>query len=898
QTDAFTLIASLRWAADTEPNLAVLRRLGEELRELARDVPGTAFVDLIGAPEEEVRIELDRHAIARVGLSPLDVARQVQALDAKVAAGLVRGSESDLLIEVSGELDSLKRIRDLSVRVGEDGQLLRIGDLGQVTKTVRTPEAERAYFDGKRGVAVAARMASDRRTDRWSQAMREAVEGFGAGLPPAVAVDVIFDQNVYVEARLSGLFENLLLGVLLVIVVTFFVMGWRSALVVGISLPLTTLMVLAGMRFLGVPIHQMSVTGLIIALGLLIDNAIIMVDEVVHRLRDGASPGEAVRGSVRFLAVPLVGSTLTTVFAFMPLVLLPGPAGEFVGSIALSVILALLSSYALALTIVPTLIGLLGGGRLVRRGFWVDGISFRPLTRIYRASVSYMLRHPVLAVVFAAALPLVGFQMAGRLPEQFFPPSDRDQVRVELMLPSGASLERTTELTKVARRTLLEDDVVAGVHWAVGRDAPKFYYNMLGGQQGAANYAEALVQLTTWNEAVVHVRRLQRLLDETFPEATFLVRNLEQGPPFDAPIEMRIFGPDLDTLRELGEQARGVLARVPDVIHTRASLAGARPKLRLDVDEAALRRTGLLNRDVAAQLDASLEGASGGSWLEATEELPVRVRLAREARDDAERFATLDLIAPAAGGVVPVSALGEPTLVPEEGAITRRSGRRVNTVQAYITAGVLPSAVLAAYQQALDDADFTTPPGYRLEFGGEQAEREEAVGGLMASVALLMVLMVTVLVMAFRSFRLAGVIFAVGGLSVGLGLMSLYVFGQNFGFMAIVGTMGLVGIAINDSIAVLASIRGDPDAARGDRKAMTEVVVRSTRHVMATTLTTIAGFMPLLLDGGTFWPPLALAIAGGVAGATVLALYFLPGAYRLAYARKARRLVAVPEGAA
>jgi multidrug efflux pump subunit AcrB len=891
--DTYTLIAALRWRSANEPNYAVLRRLGEDLRDALRDVSGTSFVKVFGAPKEEIRVDLDRHASARLGLSPEDIARSIRGSDAKVTAGTVRSLHGDLQIEVSGELDSLERIRNLTIGVGPEGQTLRLRDVAAIEKATEDPPSELALFDDLPGVAVGARMQTAERTDLWSARARGVVEAYAATLPSTLELDVIFDQSRYVEERLGGLLRNLLFGVALVLGVTLLLMGWRSAVVVGATLPLASLMVFAGLRLLDVPIQQMSVMGLIIALGMLIDNAIIMTDEVGHDLRAGIPPRDAIRQGVKHLTVPLLGSTLTTVLAFMPMILVAGPTGEFIRSIGISVVLAIVSSLLLALSVVPALVALLGAGSNARGPGWLrGGLAPGFLARPYRGALSLMLRHPLLAMLFAAFLPLTGFFMASRLDEQFFPPAERDQLRVVVELPPQASIEQTRRLVREVGATLREDPDVRHVHWLVGRNAPKFYYNMMAGREGSANFAEALVQLRSTTQALDGIRAMQERVDERFPEALVLVKSLEQGPPFDAPIEMRILGPDLAVLRRLGDEARTILAGVDEVIHTKMSIGGSRPQVAVELDEASLRRTGLGNTDVAAQLMASFEGAQGGTLLEATEELPVRVRLARSQRGDVDALASVDLFThPDATGrrrSVPLSAVGEPSLQPEEGGITRLDGRRYNAVQGVLTAGTLPAVVLRDFQAALAVSGFAVPPGYRVTYGGEQEERDDAVQKLLASVALLVVAMVSVLVLSFGSFRLAALILAIGGLSIGLGLLPLWVFDQNFGFMAIVGIMGLVGLAINDSIAVLAGLRSDEAARAGDVGATEQVVFRSTRHVLSTTVTTVAGFLPLILAGGQLWPPLALSIAGGVAGATVLALFFLPAAHRRLVARPGR----------
>jgi len=925
---AYAMIAALTWEGESNSltnsapasdaltpsssaNYAILHRFAEELEDQLRAVNGTEQVDLFGDPEEEIVVETSSAELAAIGLNVQQLSQQIRLSDAKVSAGQLRSQGKNLSIEVESELDSLERVRQMPIQSSNQGQFTRLGDIAQVTKGIIEPPSDAALVQGKPAIAVGVLMKSGGRIDQWAGAVREQVAAFREQLPPGIGLELIFDQSQYVEARLNGLIANLLIGGLLVIGVTVFAMGWQSSLIIGSALPLTTLMVLGLMRVFALPLQQMSVTGLIIALGLLIDNAIVMVDEVQARLHQGVKPETAVIQSTKYLRVPLLASTLTTILAFMPIALLPGPAGEFVGSIAITVILALLSSLLLSLTVIPAL-----AGRLYRRStessestieqtsqrqshsifpllksWWQKGFSSPRLTRIYRRSLDGVIKRPIWGVLIALTLPLLGFFQAGTLQEQFFPSVDRDQFQIEFELPAQTSIDKTYSEVATARELLLQHPEVVGVHWFVGESAPKFFYNITGNRENAANYGQALVQLNSPQKSRQLIRKLQRELDEAFPEAQILVRQLEQGPPFEAPIEMRLYGPDLERLRELGNQVRATLAQVPDVVHTRADLSEALPKLGLRLNEEEARLAGLDHTAIAQQLDANLEGAVGGSILEATEELPVRVRLSNAKRGNLEQIASVNLL-PGTAAVSdgsqfrPLSALGNFALVPELAKISRRNQQRVNTVQGFITAGVLPAKVLTDFQQQLESSGFDLPPGYSFEFGGESAERNEAVGNLMATVGLLVVLMIATLVLSLASFRLAGIILVVAVCSVGLALAALWLFDSPLGFMAIVGTMGLVGIAINDSIVVLVALQEDPLARQGNRQAVREVVVHATRHVLTTTITTMAGFVPLLLEGGEFWRPLAIAIAGGIGGSTLLALYLAPSAYLLLMGKK------------
>jgi multidrug efflux pump subunit AcrB len=419
---------------------------------------------------------------------------------------------------------------------------------------------------------------------------------------------------------------------------------------------------------------------------------------------------------------------------------------------------------------------------------------------------------------------------------------------------------------------------------------------LTGGKEQQANYAQALVQLNSLTSSEL-TKKLQSQLDKAFPSARIIVRQLEQGPPFAAPIEMRIYGSNIEKLQSLGEQVRQILVQIKDVTHTRASLDEIQPQIEFQVDEEQARLAGLNRTTIAQQLDNSLEGVIGGSILEGNEELPVRVRLGNQERGNLSQITSLDLLADSSINrkgnnplaAVPLSSLGKVELKPELAQITHYNGQRVNTVQGFLNAGVLPAEILSQFKAKLENNKFTLPPGYKFEFGGEQEQRNDAVGGLVSTVGVLIILMIATLVLSLGSFQLAGVIGIVAVASFGLGLFSIWLFGYPFGFNPIIGSVGLIGVAVNDSIVVLSAISNHPIAKTGNPKAIQKVVLHSTRHVLTTTLTTAIGFVPLLLSGGEFWPPLAVAIAGGVVGATLLALYFVPAAYYLIKSRLGKK---------
>ncbi len=884
RTGAYTAIVAVLPRAGVDASPALVARHAEHLQKQLRSLPGSELVRLYGEPDEEILVTLDGDHLAALGLTVDQVSMAVARADAKVQAGRVRGPRTDLVIEVAGEIKQLDRVRAIPVITGTDGPVLRVGDIATVRRTVRTPVATKAFVDGERAVVVAARMQADLQVDVWMASVRRVLDEFRAGLPGGLEARLLFDQSTYTTDRLWELSGNLMLGVGLVLTVLAVTLGPRAAAIVGVILPLTALVSLVVLEKLGVPIHQMSVTGLIVALGLLVDAAIVMTDEIRKRLVGGMATEEAVGQSVRRLTVPLLASTVTTVLAFLPMALLPGPAGDFVGSIATAVIVMLIASLVLALTITPALAGFLLPG-----GAAGNGVPAGWFGQSFAWSLDVALRHRRLAVLAALVLPVIGFSAFPTLTAQFFPGVDRDQFYVQVHLAEGASLANTEAAMLAADAILRAEPAIDRVHWFLGESAPAFYYNMQMTQDGVAGFAEALVTTASADVTATVIPVLQDRFDTTLPEAQVIVRGLVQGPPVEAPVELRLVGPDLGVLRDLGDAVRAEVAALPAVVHTRATLAGGAPKLVFELDEDAVRLAGLRLADVARQLDSLLEGATGGSLVEGSEELPVRVRIGDDRRAAAGRIATLTIMPPnarvraVAGGYpgIPLSGLGRLTLVPSDSAISRLNGERINTVQAFLQPDVLPEEVLDQVLARLDASGFALPPGTRLETGGDSDAREETEGNLMSSMGLIVAAMIATIVISFNSFRLSLVALAVSVLSTGLSLLALAVFDYPFGIQALIGVIGSIGVSINAAIIILTALQRDERAARGEAAAIRDVVVDAGRHIVSTTVTTFGGFLPLILAGGGFWPPFAMAIAGGVLLSTVVSFYFVPPMFSL-----------------
>jgi multidrug efflux pump len=867
---AFTWITALVWQGEGN-NIEALSRHASELASRMVNASGTAQVELYGQPQEEVRVDIDPVKVASLGLDVNAVSQRIARSDAKVAAGELHNSHHRMSLEVTGAFKHIDDIRNLPLLTDDRGMSLQLGDIAKVYRHEVDPATSYAFVGDKRAVVVAVRMLSDVRGDYWTRDIDSLAKEFAAQLPSEIAIQELFVQERYNEQRLGDLMSNILLGFLMILAVLCLTLGWRSALIVAAALPLTTLFSLACMRLIDLPIHQMSVTGLIVALGIMVDNAIVMVDTVMRYRREGFTAVTAAAKAFRYLWLPLLGSTLTTVLAFMPMVLMPGPAGEFISGISLAVIGSLIGSWLISLFIIAPI-----ASRFLS-GTQAQGFSAPILASWFSRSLTLVLRYPRTAIVLIFLLPVLGFVQGSKLPEQFFPVSDRDMLNLELFLPASSGIQATLEASKRVSQSLKTEAEITGVNWFVGRSGPSYYYNLMQGKDGAQNYAQAMLTTTDFEAANRLVKKLQKQFDMEFPQYQIVLRRLEQGPPSAAPVEIRLLGTDIEGLKSLGEELRRFALATEDVVHVRATLGEVVPKVWLNIDPVKSQIAGAAPAELSAKLQADLSGVRGGSLLESTEQLPVRVRVEGISAVAVDELELLPITL--ASGARPLMALVDAELKPAPAQITRRDGMRVNTIQVYIRDGILPSVVLARLRSRLEQEQFSVPQAYQLQIGGESENRDQALSRLTSSLSVIAVLMLVTVLMAFNSFRFSLLIFVIAAQAAGLGMLSLSISGYPFGFTSIVALMGLIGLAVNAAIIILTELKSSPRAMAADSQAIVNSVQACTRHITSTTITTVVGLMPLVLDGGGFWPPFAVVLAGGTALATILSLYFVPAVF-------------------
>lgn len=855
-------------------DIAMAQRYAYELQDRLRLLPNTQLVNVFGENQEvvDVRVDLDKLYELNIGFDQL--ARLVRSHDVKQSAGKLDGIGTNVLMSVANQFHQLTDVMKAPVAVSENGHVVYLSDIATIEKSLLDPLEQIAYHNNKRAIFIGSRMLADKQVHTWSARLEQELDLFRSELPAELSLETVFHQNDYTSERINQLLINLGVGVLLVIAIVYLTMGARAAFVVATVIPLATLLSMIVFRFWGMTIHQMSVTGLIVSLGLLVDSAIVMTDEIQKRLGN-MSKEDAISNAVKRLAIPLSSSTLTTILAFMPMALLPGPSGDFVGSIAYSVIIMLTASLILSLTVTPAIAGHVLS---LERKKPLLSKHFNYIAQRFERSLNWSFKHIRLTIPFSLVVPIAGFLLFPTLNAQFFPGVDRNQFHVQVQYHDTSSINRTNEMAENIVEFIRNHPGVLATDHIVGRSFPAFYYNMRSEKDNTPSFAEIAVRTESADKTEEVIRILQQTLPSAFPNADILVKKLNQGPPVNAPVELRIYGYDTEVLREIGDRLRLRLAGIEAVTNTRASLTSGTPTLAWEVDDLAAYHLGIKPTDVALQLSAASLGVEAGFLLEDTVEVPVLIRAAVFENATASDVSSLPIKTPL-GTTVPLGAIASESVQTSDGEITRHNAQRVNNIQAFVAYGTLPDVVFKNLNASLLDDPLLLPPDYRIAFGGDADKRAQTLRNLTASLGLVIALSILTIVLTFSSFRLSLITIIVCGLSMGLSILSLALLRYPFGIQAIIGVIGAIGVSVNAAIIILTSLKSDPLAISGDVGQITNVVMQSSRHIVSTTLTTFFGFLPLILEGGEFWPPFAIAIAGGVLLSMIVSFYFTPAMF-------------------
>mgnify|MGYP000911920806 FL=1 len=874
-----TLLYALTWSGEGDTPLILMSRVAEDLRQTLAYVSGSDRSHVYGAADEEVLVEIDNAKLSALGLSFQEVFQVLSELDAKKPIGQISQNGKELLIKSKDNLTNISQVANLPIKVFNDYEIIRLGDIATLSKNPRDPPEELTLFNGKRSVLVNITGAFSQRVDLYVDNVEELVEEFKDQLPAEISLEKIYDESFYFKEKFSTLYTSILFAILIVVGISYFLLGFKSALIVGSIIPLTIFLVLFGCTLLGLPLHQTSMTGIIIALGLLIDNAIIVVEDFKYRRRLGHSREQASYETFQHLWIPLAAATATTTLSFFPIAVGTGPSGEFTGGMAKTVILSITSSLFLALYVVPVLLNHLDKIKFFEKEiFGGNGYSNEKLLHRYRAVLTWSYEVPKRGMMIALILPALGFISFPFLKADFFPELDRNMFKVLVELPPNSNVESSEKAVLKLRDTIAQSGIVQDDVWFIGRRLPRILYNVIGGDTalGANNLAQGVYISNSYKEMKKALPELAKRLTSENPGLKIIVDKFDSGPPVEAAVEFSIDGPDLNILRALGKKLELIVRDAPGVFLTKSELAGGATNLEFAFNESNLALGSISGDFFINELAIASEGVVVGAMLDGNKELPIKIRGSSTDSIDSTQF----LSVPSNEGFDYSSNYGEFEVTNQANFISRDAGRRQNQVSGWIWPDLLPSQTEKFLADQLENFKSELPPGYIFEVGGEAEARGQSQSNIFSSAILFFVLIIIALVAALNSFRQTGLILSVAFWCTGLAFLGLTIGQANFGFIGLVGAIGLAGLSINDSIVVLSHIKEANARSPITKEELVEVIIRSTRHVITTSATTIGGFLPLILTS-IFFQPLAWAMAGGVIGSSIIALFYIPACYAI-----------------
>ena len=863
-----------------------LLQLTEAARSLRRElfrVPDIARIELLADPGEQLVLRIDPAVAQAWGLDARALGAQLAERNVTMPGGLLSRDNRSFILRPRSDFSSLEELAATPVRTTA-GELVPLGEVASLLLEPADPPTERMWFNGRPAVGLGIVIPENRlNAVRFGESVRAVVDEVRADYAP-LEIHEMFYQPVWVQDRLAELARSLLLGVAVVILVLLAFMGPRLGLTVAGLLPLVTLSSLALYAMGGGVLHQIAVAGLVIALGMLVDNAIVMVENLQWHLDQGRGRREAAILSVRELSGPLAAATGTTLAAFMPLLLSQGNTADFTRGIPILVMLALVVSYLYAVFATPVM------ATLTLRPS--SGSSGRRLQALGTALGRIAVRAPWRVVGTALLLVTATAMLSGLLPRDFFPSTDRNQLIVDLRFSEGTELEHTALQANRLADELLAHPRVTGAHVFAGASGPRFYYNLvktprsphLGRIVVITRTAADLPELMGW------VRQYAR---ERLPDAHVTASRLGQGPPLDAPVEIRVFAEDPADLVVAAEGVMRLLRDTPGAVDVRHTLGTGLPTVRFDVDDAAAARLGLSRADVARAMAGATLGSEFSTWRVRREPLPMVVR-APEGRDfPFEALEGLPLPLPD-GGSVPLGQVASSSLEWRPAVIRQWDMQRMTAVLAETADGYTYDQVLSALAPRLDALEL--PRGVRLVFGGAAEEAGQANSALYHTLPVGVLMLLVFLLYQFNSFRLIAIVLVTVPLAVVGVTPGLLLTGQPFSFTAILGVVALVGIVVNNAIVLIDLVKRLEREYADPAEALVASVARRTRPILMTTATTIAGLLPLTLTRSTLWPPLAWAIISGLLASTLLTLVVIPALYHLMVGRRQAARAAAAQG--
>ncbi|WP_186169417.1 efflux RND transporter permease subunit [Burkholderia gladioli] len=883
--DEFGDVYTNIWTLDGDGySAAQLHDYADQLRTVLLRVPGVGKVDYFGDPDQRIFIEVDNARLTRLGISPTQLGQAINAQNAVASSGVLTTSNDRVYIRPSGQFDSVEQLADMVVRIND--RTFRLGDIATVKRGYDDPPVTQMRSNGRAVLGIGVTMQPGGDVIRLGKALEATTRQLQTQLPAGLKLAEVSSMPQAVSHSVDDFLEAVAEAVGIVLVVSLVSLGLRTGMVVVISIPIVLAITALFMNMFGIGLHKVSLGTLVLALGLLVDDAIIAVEMMAVKLEQGFSRTRAAAFAYTSTAFPMLTGTLVTVSGFLPIALAQSSTGEYTRSIFEVSAIALIASWFAAVVLIP----LLGYHLLPERKR--DGHA-GPLnahhddhheahdiydTRFYkrlRGWIGWCIERRFVVLIITVALFVVALGGFSMIPQQFFPSSDRPELLIDVRLPEGASFPATLEQTKRLEKVLENRPEIDHTVSFVGTGAPRFYLP-LDQQLAQPNFAQFVVTATSVEAREKLASWLAPTLREQFPAIRWRLSRLENGPPVGYPVQFRVSGDSIAMVRSIAEKVAAQVRQDSRSVNVQFDWdEPAERSVRFELDQKKARELNVSSQDVSNFLAMTLQGTTVTQYRERDKLIAVDLRAPKADRVDPSRLATLAM--PTPSGPVPLGTLGRFKDTLEYGVIWERDRQPTITVQADVRGGAQGIDVTHAIDKQLDGLRAQLPVGYRIEIGGSVEESGKAQASINAQMPLLAIAVLTLLMIQLQSF--SRVLMVV--LTAPLGLIgvaaTLLLFGQPFGFVAMLGVIAMFGIIMRNSVILVDQIDQDIAAGHGRFDAIVGATVRRFRPITLTAAAAVLALIPLLRSN--FFGPMATALMGGITSATVLTLFYLPALY-------------------
>jgi len=862
---------------------AELKDIADEVRDELLNLPDAAKVEISGDQEERIFVEYDNAKLSELGISTFMLKSILDSRNIIIPGGDIRIADERIALEPSGNFESVKELKQTIVPVPNSFDVIYLGDIANIYRGYVDPVKSKVYINGSQGLALAISLREGGNIIDLGTQIEERIGYLESVYPIGIEFDVVAYQHVIVENKVKDFISNLLQAIAVVLAVMLIFLGFRTGMVVASLIPTTMVISLFVMDIFSIGLDQISLAALIIALGMLVDNAIVMSESIMVRMENGEQAMPAAIESAKELRSPLLISSLTTSAAFLPIFLAQSVVGEYTASLFKVVSIALLISWILSLTMIPMLC--VQFFRIKPKA--VDKQKRNKFLETYRRFLIYILKKPAyfliaLAVSFVGIMSLFGF-----VPQKFFPDKDRNMVTVKIDFPIGTAIEKNEAVMAEIER-FISDSVVVGrnksvgiENWAswIGSSAPKYTLPYNPDPPSSEN-SYMLLNTSDWKKNGEIEDKIEDFCSERYPDINVVASSLINGPPVTDPIEIRIRGKDTDKIFEYVDLVKAKMRETPGCENIMDN-----KKIFININQTRARLAGVTNQDIAISLQTVLSGFQTGEFREDEKIIPITMRNVAADREDFGKLESLNIYAQQTGRSVPLLQVADINVEWQPAVIRRRDRYKTVTVSSQIEEGYTAINIIKDdLAPWLEEEAKSWPVGYSHEFGGEIESSEKGNQSIAEQLPIGGLIILLLLVSQFNGFRKTFIIL----ITIPLGLMGvvigLLVFNSYFGFITFLGVISLSGIVINNAIVLIDRIQIElEEFKRPPQDAIITAGLQRFRPILLTTATTFLGLVPLYIGGGPMFEPMAVAIISGLIFATILTLGFVPVMYRLLY---------------